>query len=103
MIVEYKLHRLKDGRTCVPTFIVNGGYFPVDKKWIGIAADDGTYIPETLVVLDRAALITRMTNFPLKWHPTSPDDDPRGRLATTEEIIWEADNFISKHDFGRTT
>jgi len=103
MIVEYKMHRLKDGRTCVPTFIVNGGYFPVDKKWIGIAADDGTYIPETLVVLDRAALITRMTNFPLKWHNTSPDGDPRGRLATTEEIIWEADNFISKHDFGRTT
>ena len=95
MIVEYKMHRLEDGRTSVPTFIVNGGYFPVDNKYIGITADDGTYIPSTLVVLDRAALITRMTNFPLRW--VSEDGNARGRLATTEEIEWEADNFISTH------
>ena len=98
MIVEYKMHSAEGGRTSGPTFIVDGGYFPVDNKYIGIAANDGSYIPSTLVVLDRAALITRMTNFPLKWHPTSPDDDPKGRLATTEEIEWEADNFISTKD-----
>ena len=97
MIVEYKLHRNKQGNMIIPLFIKDGGYFVDGTKLVGHTVNDGSYIPSTLVVLDRAALITRMTNFPLKWHPTSPDDDPKGRLATTEEIEWEADNFISTH------
>jgi len=97
MIVEYKFHRVKGGkgRTSVPSFIVDGGYFSEGNKYVGIAANDGTYIPETLVVLDRAALITKLTNIGY----TIPDGTERkGRLATAEEIETAVDTFISEHD-----
>ena len=91
MIVEYKFHRVKDGkgRTSVPSFIVDGGYFMEGNKLVGIAANDGTYIPSTLVVLDRAALITKLTNIGYKIER---------RLATAEEIETAVDDFISEHD-----
>ena len=93
MIVEYKMHSAEDCKTSVPTFIVDGGYFPVDNKYIGIAANDGSYIPSTLVVLDKAALITRLTN--LEYTIL---DNGTPRLATAEEIEAHVDAFISKHD-----
>ena len=95
MIVEYKFHRVKGsnpGRTSVPSFIVDGGYFSEGSKYVGITANDGTYIPSTLVVLDRASLITKLTN--IGHRIASPED----RLATAEEIETEVDTFISEHD-----
>ena len=96
MIVEYKFHRAKDGkgRTSVPSFIVDGGYFSEGSKYVGIAANDGTYIPETLVVMDRAALITKLTNIGYKIF----DGSEERRLATAEEIETIVDDFISEHD-----
>ena len=96
MIVEYKFHRVKDGkgRTSVPSFIVDGGYFSVGSKYVGIASNDGTYIPSTLVVLDRASLITRLTNIGYTIKNTNNEDV----LATAEEIETDVDNWISKHD-----
>jgi histidinol-phosphate/aromatic aminotransferase/cobyric acid decarboxylase-like protein len=99
MIVEYKFHRVKGsnpGRTSVPSFIVDGGYFSEGSKYVGIAANDGTYIPETLVVLDRAALITKLTNIGHRIEQ-SPEN-PEGRLATAEEIEATVDSWISEHD-----
>ena len=96
MIVEYKFHRVKGsnpGRTSVPSFIVDGGYFSEGSKYVGIAANDGTYIPETLVVLDRAALITKLTNIGYTIR-----DGLEDRLATAEEIETAVDTFISEHD-----
>ena len=97
MIVEYKFHRVKGGkgRTSVPSFIVDGGYFKEGNKYVGIAANDGTYIPETLVVLDRAALITKLTNI---GYTVLDPENIEGRLATAEEIEATVDNWISKHD-----
>ena len=97
MIVEYKFHRVKGGkgRTSVPSFIVDGGYFKEGNKYVGIAANDGTYIPETLVVLDRAALITKLTNIGYTVHDP---ENKKGRLATAEEIETAVDDFISEHD-----
>ena len=95
MIVEYKFHRVKGsnpGRISVPSFIVDGGYFKVDSKYVGVAASDGTPIPETLVVMDRASLITKLTNIGYRIAP------PENRLATAEEIETEVDTFISEHD-----
>jgi len=95
MIVEYKFHRVKGsnpGRTSVPSFIVDGGYFKEGSKYVGIAANDGTYIPSTLVVLDRAALITKLTNIGYRIAP------PEDRLATAEEIEATVDSWISEHD-----
>ena len=92
MIVEYKLHRNQQGNKFIPSFIVDGGYFPDGNKLVGIAVNDGSYIPETLVVLDRAALITRLTN--LGWTVVEGKDN---RLATAEEIETVVDAFISKY------
>ena len=91
MIVEYKFHRNRQGNKIIPYFIKDGGYFKDGDKVVGHTVDDGSYIPETLVVLDRAALITRLTN--LGW--TVGIDN---RLATAEEIETAVDTFISKHD-----
>jgi len=91
MIVEYKFHRNRQGNKFIPYFIKDGGYFKDGDKLVGHTVDDGSYIPETLVVLDRAALITRLTN--LGW--TVGIDN---RLATAEEIETVVDAFISKYD-----
>ena len=95
MIVEYKFHRVKGGRgrISVPSFIVDGGYFKDGNKYVGIAANDGTYIPSTLVVMDRASLITKLTNIGYTIR-----DDLEDRLATAEEIEATVDTFISEHD-----
>ena len=97
MIVEYKFHRVKGGkgRTSVPSFIISGGYFKEGNKYVGIATNDGTYIPSTLVVMDRASLITKLTNIGYTVHDP---ENIEGRLATAEEIETEVDNWISEHD-----
>ena len=66
MIVEYKLHRSKQGNKIIPLFIEDGGYYVDGNKLVGYTINDGSYIPETLIVLDRAALITRLTNMEYK-------------------------------------
>ena len=97
MIVEYKFHRVKGsnpGRTSVPSFIVSGGHFKDGNKYVGIAANDGTYIPSTLVVLDRASLITKLTNIGYTIKNTNNEEV----LATAEEIETAVDSWISEHD-----
>ena len=93
MIVEYKLHRNERGNMIIPFFIEDGGYFVVGNKLVGHTVNDGSYILSTLVVLDKAALITRLTNSGY----TIRDNDTE-RLATAEEIEAIVDAFISKHD-----
>jgi|TARA_R100000656_G_scaffold61575_1_gene47583 hypothetical protein len=95
MIVEYKLHRNQQGNKIIPFFIIDGGYFVDGNKLVGIAVNDGSYIPETLVVLDRAALITRLTNLGYKIFNTETNEDV---LATAEEIETIVDTWISEHD-----
>ena len=96
MIVEYKEHRNHSGNTVVPSFIIDGGYFTEGNKRVGIAANDGTYIPSTLVVLDRAALITKLTN--IGYSVADHDGPSANRVATAEEIEAEVDRWISAHD-----
>ena len=95
MIVEYKLHVNEQGNKIIPFFIKDGGYFGVGNKLVGHTVDNGSYIPSTLVVLDKAALITRLTNMGYtEWDPENNEN----RLATAEEIEADVDTFISKHD-----
>ena len=94
MIVEYKFHRTREGKIKTPPFIINGGHFRVGNKYVGIAANDGTYIPSTLVVMNRASLITKLTNIGYTLKNTNNEDV----LATAEEIETDVDNWISKHD-----
>jgi len=93
MIVEYKMHRSKQGNKIIPLFIKDGGYFTDGNKLVGHTVNDGSYIPETLIVLDRAALITRLTDS--GYSSVKGGEDV---LATAEEIETDVDAFISKHD-----
>jgi hypothetical protein len=88
MIVEYKLHRNSDGNKCIPSFIEDGGYYASGSKLVGIVVNDGSYVPSTLVELNRAALITRYT----AMSPVNDDND----ALTDTEIATEIDAFISK-------
>ena len=95
MIVEYKLHRNERGNMIIPYFIKDGGYYRDGNKLVGHTVDNESYIPSTLVVLDKAALITRLTNMGYtEWDPENNEN----RLATAEEIEADVDTFISKHD-----
>jgi len=93
MIVEYKLHRNERGNMIIPFFIKDGGYYVDGNKLVGHTVNDGSYIPSTLVVLDKAALITRLTNMGYRVY-----DNDTLRLATAEEIEAAVDAFISKYD-----
>ena len=93
MIVEYKLHRNERGNMITPFFIDDGGYYGVGNKLVGHTVDNESYIPSTLVVLDKAALITRLTNMGYQIRVEDTE-----RLATAEEIETHVDAFISKHD-----
>ena len=93
MIVEYKMHVNKQGNLITPFFIDDGGHFLDGNKRVGIPVSDGSYIPSTLVELNRAALITRLTNSGYKVF-----DNGTERSATAEEIETTVDAFISKYD-----
>ena len=93
MIVEYKMHRNEQGNMITPFFIDDGGYYGIGNKLVGHTVNDGSYIPSTLVVLDKAALITRLTNMGYQIRVEETE-----RLATAEEIEAHVDAFISKHD-----
>ena len=98
MIVEYTL----EANGTIPTYIADGGYFakandkasPQEWDMVGHTVNDDD-VPDTLRVLDKAALITRLTN--LSWktfnHGTGEYAD-----ATEEEIENYVDAFISKND-----
>ena len=91
MIVEYEFILKENGRTRVPAFIVDGGYFPEGDTYVGIAANDGV----SRTVLDRAALITRLTNtgYTIPNGGTGEND-----LATAEQIEAHVDTFIRLHN-----
>jgi hypothetical protein len=89
MIVEYKLHRNSDGNKCIPSFIEDGGYYVSGNKLVGITVNDDSYVPSTLVELDKAALVTKYTAM-------SPVSEDTGDALTSAEIESEIDTFIAK-------
>ena len=103
MIVEYTLEA--NGTT--PTYIADGGYFakandkasPQEWDMVGHTVNDDD-VPDTLRVLDKAALITRLTNLEYTIRGRSITEDPLDNnvLATAEEIEAIVDEFIGKHD-----
>jgi len=98
MIVEYTLDINEQGNLITPSFIKDGGYFSdgnltESTKLVGHTVDDSSSVPSNLVELDRAALITRLTNIEY-----SLNKDAGIILATAEEIESIVDDFISKYD-----
>ena len=99
MIVEYTLDRNEQGNLIIPSFIKDGGYFSVGNltestKLVGHTVDDSSSVPSNLVELDRAALITRLTD--LGYSIVNLEGEQI--LATAEEIESAVDAFISKYD-----
>jgi len=97
MIVKYNL----EANGTVPTYIADGGYFPKangnaspqDLDLIGHTVNDD--IPETVTVLDRAALITRLIDLEYRErHYVQGTLQPEDKLLTNEEIEAVVDNFI---------
>ena len=97
MIVEYELNTKESGRTSVPEFITNGGYFRNGEKLIGIAPD-GTDLPENATALDRAALITRLVDMGWDERHSSPAHSYKYAPSTVEEIGEAVDWFINAYD-----
>ena len=98
MIIEYTLDRNEQGNLTTPSFIKDGGYFSTGNltestKLVGHTVNDSSSVPSNLVELDRAALITRLTN-----SEYSLNKDAGIILATAEEIESIVDDFISKYD-----
>ena len=91
MIVEYKMHRSKQGNKIIPLFIEDGGYYGVGNKLVGHTVNDDSYIPSTLVVLDKAALITRLTS---SGYTIPNPDTGENDAATAEQIEATVDAFI---------
>ena len=89
------MHRNEQGNMITPYFIKEGGYYPVGNKLVGHTVDNGSYIPSTLVVLDKAALITRLTN---SGYTIPNPDTGENDAATAEQIEAAVDAFISKDD-----
>jgi len=100
MIVEYKMHVNKQGNKIIPYFIKDGGYFVDGDKLVGHTVDNGSYIHSTLIVLDRAALITRLTNsgYTVTRNSSKQEREAGESLATAEEIETTVDNFINLYD-----
>ena len=95
MIVEYKMHVNKQGNLIAPFFIADGGHFLDGNKRVGIPVSAGSYIPSTLVELNRAALITRLTNIGY----TEWDSENYVEVAlNAEEIEAAVDTWIRIHD-----
>ena len=99
MIVEYTLDRNEQGNLITPSFIKDGGYFSTGNltestKLVGHTVNDSSSVPSNLVELDRAALITRLTNSEYSFN----NEDGSYTLATAEEIESIVDDFISKYD-----
>jgi len=113
MIVEYEYEiidpeNLMESRTAVPKFITNGGYFQEgehpNRTFVGIAPND-TVLPENARVMDRDALIKKMTDIGWKNKESElpltrgiPGTNGRGIPGTPEEIEVGADWFINAYD-----
>jgi len=86
MIIEYMLIR-ESGVKLAPSWIEDGGYFqnPDDFTLVGWTPDFGKrdyYVPDTVLVLTRDALIARQ----LSIHAKYPMTDVEGNQLTDEDV-----------------
>lgn len=59
LVVKYLL----EGDGSVPTFIEDGGYFPVGEECVGISVDENKrHVPSTVIRLTLEDLALRITN-----------------------------------------
>lgn len=90
MIIEYKLDSGPQGMVC-PSWVKDGGYYrdPDDFTMVGWTNDAPREfkIPDSVIVLDKAALTTRVINIHSRYpFPKINDEGEIEGNMTTEEI-----------------
>ncbi len=90
MIIEYKLDAGPHGMT-IPSWVKDGGYYrdPDDFTMVGWTNDAPREfkVPDSVTVLDKAALTTRVLNIHSRYPLTRINDEGTSEVnMTTEEV-----------------
>ena len=96
MIIEYKLDAGPQGMT-IPNWVKDGGYYrdPDNFTMVGWTNDSPREfkVPETVTVLDKAALTTRVLNIHDR-HPLQKEDSEGDPVnMTTDEVTAEVSTW----------
>lgn len=84
-IVRYLL----EGNGSIPSFVEDGGYFPISEEMIGLSVDDSKrHLPSTVYKLTSSDLAARILLIGYK--------DSEGNLLTLEQCQVIADSFFSQ-------
>ena len=99
MIIEYKLDAGPQGMT-VPTWVKDGGYYrdPDNFTMVGWTPDAPREfkVPETVTVLDKAALTTRILDMHGRYPMQKEGDDGSLVDMTTDEVTAEVSTWYDR-------
>jgi len=99
MIIEYKLDAGPHGMT-VPTWVKDGGYYrdPDNFTMVGWTPDAPREfkVPETVTVLDKAALTTRTLDMHGRYPMQKEGDDGSLVDMTTDEVTAEVSTWYDR-------
>tara|TARA_S200002703_G_scaffold25335_1_gene21852 strand:+ start:786 stop:1088 length:303 start_codon:yes stop_codon:yes gene_type:complete len=99
MIIEYKLDAGPQGMT-IPHWVKDGGYYrdPDNFTMVGWTnnAPREFKVPETVRVLDKAALITRVLNIHGRYPMQKEDSEGNTVDMTTDEVTTEVSTWYDR-------
>jgi hypothetical protein len=99
MIIEYKLDAGPQGMT-VPNWVKDGGYYrdPDNFTMVGWTPDAPREfkVPETVTVLDKAALTTRILDMHGRYPMQKEGDDGSLINMTTDEVTAEVSTWYDR-------
>ena len=100
-VVEYKMHLINNrGAMATPSWIKDGGYYhsPIDHTkvgWVLDSADREYYVPDSVIVLDKAGFLKRQRDIHA-LHPVMGDrDSSDGNLKIYTKSEAEVDSDSS--------
>lgn len=99
MIIEYKLDAGPHGMT-IPNWVKDGGYYrdPDNFTMVGWTNDAPREfkVPETVTVLDKAALTTRVLNIHGRYPMQKKDSEGNPVNMTTDEVTAEVSTWYDR-------
>lgn len=99
MIIEYKLDAGPHGMT-IPAWVKDGGYYrdPDNFTMVGWTNDAPREfkVPETVTVLDKAALTTRVLNIHGRYPMQKEDSEGNPVNMTTDEVTAEVSTWYDR-------
>lgn len=80
-VVRYLL----EGQGCVPSFVSDGGYWPVGEELVGVSVDeDVRHLPSTVVRMSKADLVARLAAMEMINPESKQSLDSDGKAAMLE-------------------